>query len=706
MLTTAILRNMPPAEDLIRFAHHGNSDISKLRLRRRLATARRMSLRPPPRMSVVEWAENTRRMSKEASAQGGGYWKTSRVEVARGPMLAVTERGVKKITLMTCTQLAKTEFILNTIGYFVNLDPCPMLMVQPTLSMAETFSKDRLMPMVRDAQEKGGDGERILSKIFATGTGDSTILSKKFAGGHLTMVGSNSSGDLAMRPVGKLFFDEVDKYPPSAEGEGDPISLAEERADTFGSQMLAIYCCSPTSLKTSRIYRNWCQSDQRLAYVACPACKHEQTLEWENVQWTTDKGGVELHETARIVCVACKHPWAEHERLTQIRDTTKWRQTRPFIHCDTPQDPKLNNLWTHDGRAACSECGELAVSNAHAGFNVSKLYSPFHPIPHLVEKWILQRDDPGTKMVFWNTQLARVWSEDTEELDTTGLKKRGEAYSAAVPRGVGVLTAGVDGQKDRLECEVVGWGYKEESWAIGHFVIYGDPSTAEPWAKLDFILNQAFDTEDGRRLTVQATCVDAGGHNADLTTRWCNARTGRRIWACYGLAERGGQRANIFPDKASYRNRLKLKKFGLGVNAAKDLLYARLGVKNHGPTFMHWPSNPSENGMPKSYDDEYFQQFTAEHRVLKPSGGVLRSMWEKKKDDGRNEAWDLRVYALAALRGLELHGVPVSAKLAEFAPKRLSTEHRPMQPTDTAVPAPKGITKRVLRPIRWKIGGR
>jgi phage terminase large subunit GpA-like protein len=39
-----------------------------------------------------------------------------------------------------------------------------------------------------------------------------------------------------------------------------------------------------------------------------------------------------------------------------------------------------------------------------------------------------------------------------------------------VPAGVLVLTAGVDIQKDRIECEVVGWGKDHESWSIAYRV--------------------------------------------------------------------------------------------------------------------------------------------------------------------------------------------------------------------------------------------
>ena len=77
-------------------------------------------LTPPPALNVVEWAERFRKLSRESS--NGGRFIVSRVEVARGPMLAATEPGVSKITLMACTQLLKTTAVENIAGRFVHID--------------------------------------------------------------------------------------------------------------------------------------------------------------------------------------------------------------------------------------------------------------------------------------------------------------------------------------------------------------------------------------------------------------------------------------------------------------------------------------------------------------------------------------------------------------------------------------------------------
>lgn len=84
-------------------------------LRAKLLQLRGASLKPSPKLDLVTWADTHRRLSPESSSTPG-RWSTDLVEAARGPMLAVTEKGVNKITVMGPTQLLKTEFINNVVG--------------------------------------------------------------------------------------------------------------------------------------------------------------------------------------------------------------------------------------------------------------------------------------------------------------------------------------------------------------------------------------------------------------------------------------------------------------------------------------------------------------------------------------------------------------------------------------------------------------
>ena len=93
---------------------------------------------PPKRLTVSEWADETRVLSPEASAESG-KWNTSRAEYQRGIMDAFTDPKVETIVWLSSAQVGKTELLLNVIGYFIDKDPSTILLLQPTLEMAQTF---------------------------------------------------------------------------------------------------------------------------------------------------------------------------------------------------------------------------------------------------------------------------------------------------------------------------------------------------------------------------------------------------------------------------------------------------------------------------------------------------------------------------------------------------------------------------------------
>src|SRR5581483_2412271 len=281
----------------------------------RLWRARRKGRTPPARISVAEWADRNRRLAKE-SGNSTGKWRTSTVEAARGPMLAVTEPGVHVITVMVSTQMLKTSLLENVFGYFAHLDPCPILLLQPKEDAAEQFSKERIAPLIRVTP--------VLKDLVGTGkmrSADETLLYKSFPGGFLALAGAGSPDNLARRPIRVLLADEIDKYPITR--EGDPIALAEERTASFGSNWLSVGAGSPTVEDESRIADSYEESDQRRASVACPHCGHRQFLDFfRHVEW--NKEGNQHHpKTARIFCEACAAMWSEGARLARRAGTRR-----------------------------------------------------------------------------------------------------------------------------------------------------------------------------------------------------------------------------------------------------------------------------------------------------------------------------------------------------------------------------------------------
>lgn len=655
-------------------------DLSKADILRREV---RRALTPPPRLSVDAWADEFRYLAKEAGSTGG-RWETATVEVARGPMKAVTEPGVHVITVMCCTQLMKTALIENTFGYFSHLDPCPMLLLQPKEEAAIQFSKERITPLIKVTPVM-----RELIGTAKTRNADETLLFKAFPGGFLALAGAGSPDNLARRPIRVYLADEIDKYPVTR--EGDPIMLVEERTATFGLNWLGIRACSPTVEDESRIAQSYQDGDQRRASLECPHCQHRMFPDFfKHVEWDKRRdaaGKVVEHKTrtAQLYCESCGAGWSEGDRLRALR-TVRWHQTKSFECCSRLQSPldvygrtwqegdgaveKIWDWWedADEGRyavyrAKCSECGTWPVDNKHASFQAGKLFSPWQKDKpsDIAEKWVRAKGNPDLEQAWWNTQMGLPHRPNSGKvLSLDALLARREKWVAQVPYGVGVLTVGADFQEDRGEFEVVGWGRDEESWQIDYHVIEGDPTTPEFWEKVDAYLNRIWIREDGRGFEIMAACLDTGHHTQHVYA-YCKARLGRRIWAIKGESAQMGRRSPVWPTKRpTSRTKQSFRPVIVGVNAAKDTVRARLAIESHGPGFMHFPLDA---------DSGYFQQLTAERLELKTVAGQSFRVWTLPS--GRaNEATDCRSYAYAALCGLLHFGLRLNQRTdeAQLAP--------------------------------------
>src|SRR3954471_21145504 len=241
------------------------------------------ALKPPPNLTISEWADQERFLSPEASAEPG-RWSTATNEYQRGIMDAISDPRVETVVVLCSSQVGKTEMLLNTIGYYIHHDPAPILVVQPTIAMAETFSKDRLATMLRDSPA-------LMGKVRDPKSRDSgnTIYHKVFNGGHITLAGSNSPASLASRPIRVLLVDELDRFDESVGDEGDPLSVVKRRTARFWNRKVVVVS-TPTIKGASRIEQAYEESDKRRCYVPCPDCNEPQVLKWEQVRWDKDVG--------------------------------------------------------------------------------------------------------------------------------------------------------------------------------------------------------------------------------------------------------------------------------------------------------------------------------------------------------------------------------------------------------------------------------
>jgi phage terminase large subunit GpA-like protein len=271
--------------------------------------------KPPPRLTVSEWADAYRQLSPESSAEPG-RWRTARVPYLHGVMNALSDPSITRIVVAKASQIGGTEAINNVLGYFIHQDPSPILVIQPTLELAESWSKDRLSAMLRDTPVLSGRVRDPTSRDSGN-----TIRAKTFPGGRLTIIGANSPAGLSARPIRVVLGDEVDRWPVSAGTEGDPLALAAKRQQTFWNRK-SLLASTPVHKLTSIIWREYQESDMRRFHVPCRACGTPQVLQWSNVKWDKGPNGEHLPETAYYLCEHCGAIWDDVERNAAIAEAT------------------------------------------------------------------------------------------------------------------------------------------------------------------------------------------------------------------------------------------------------------------------------------------------------------------------------------------------------------------------------------------------
>ena len=502
-------------------------------------------------------------------------------------MDAYNDTEVDEIVVMASAQVGKTEIINNMVGYIIDQNPAPILVLQPTLEMAHTWSKDRLAPMLRDTPAL----QHAVKDPRSRDSGN-TVLHKSFAGGHITMAGANSPASLASRPIRDVFCDEVDRYPVSAGSEGDPVNLAKKRTTTFHHSKI-ILTSTPTIKGASRIEAAYEESFKGKYHVPCPHCGELQVLKWPNVQWEADKLAYYVCEVNGCV----------------IEEKSKRKMV-------------LAGEWKFEGEF-----------KGKVGFHINELYSDWRKWQQIVDDFLSAKKSPETLKTWVNTSLGETWEDEGEVVDGEMVYNRREEYE--LPVEVNILTAGIDVQDDRLELEVIGWGKGKENWGIEYHIINGDPAHKQVWEDLTALLRKDYFDDDGTPRNIHCACIDSGGHHTQVVYDYCAARPIQRLYAIKGMGGEGRPIA-VPRDIIGYPHRKKV--IPVGVDTAKSALMSMLAQIEVGEGYAHFPM---------SYDLEYFKQLTAEKCVTKFIKGFPHRVWVKTRV--RNEAMDIRNYNMAAL---------------------------------------------------------
>lgn len=565
---------------------------------------------PDPQLTVSEWADAHRWLSSVSSAESGP-WKTTRTPYLREVMDCLSATSpVVSVVFCKGAQVGGTECGNNWIGYVISHAPGPMLCLMPTDKTAEGNVRTRIDPLIDSSPE-------VRAKVPKRGSkeGGNTLDRKDFPGGVLNIRGANAPANLRSLPIRFLFLDEVDAYALDLDGEGDPISLAQVRARTYGAVRKEFMVSTPTVEGRSRIWSAFEQTDQRYYFVPCPHCGAFQIIKWERIKWADEVSApflvCELHG-----CVI------EERHKPRMLAAGEWRATE--------------------------ECSDPTTR----GYHISALYSPlgWYSWKQARDDFLKAKREKNTaQLKTWvNTTLGECWAEKGESPPWEALYARREPYDRNhVPAGGLVLTASVDVQRDRLELELRAWGPRLESWSIDHRVFPGDPSRLDgdrsPWPHLDAVLSESWPHELGGRISITCMAVDSSDQTQTVYN-WARKHPGK-VMCVKGTDDATTlvatpKRIDVRTDGKLITNGVTL--WTVGTHVAKSELYGWLRQERPAPGelvptgWIHWPE----------YAEEWFRQLTAEQITVKVVRGFRKTQWEKTRE--RNEALDLHVYNRAA----------------------------------------------------------
>jgi phage terminase large subunit GpA-like protein len=466
--------------------------------------------RPPPKLSLSEWADEHFYLSPENAAVPG-RWKT--LPYQKSIMDAMTDPGVERVTLLKSARIGYTLMVSACIGYYIQHEPCPILGVQPTVDDARGYSKETIAPMLRDVP--------VLAKIVFEDVEDkgpkssgATILHKTYPGGVLSLVGANSGSGFRRVSRKVVIFDEVDAYPQSAGSEGDAIKLGTMRSQAYWDRKI-LAGSTPLVAGTSRIEALYLEGDQQRFFVPCPHCGHMAPFVFRGehghrMEWPDGNPDAAFFSCQGNGCVI------EHSDKRGMVERGEWRAANPQTVEDVEKGKRRHasfHLWT-------------AYS-----FNENTAWAD------IAREFLAAKANPKTLQVFVNTWLGETWQEQGEAPDWELLYARREHYPVGVaPPETLVVTAGVDVQKDRFVYEVVGWGRGKENWSLDAGEIYADTANDESWLKLDELLARDFGGATIRKLALDS------GFRTNTAYNWARRHPMSRVIAVKGVA---GARAII-----------------------------------------------------------------------------------------------------------------------------------------------------------------
>lgn len=588
----------------------------------------REALRPRERPSLLEWLE-TKYMLAGGTAAVEGLWSREYTPYFVPVAEWLGDTTTREVWIYGCSQMGKSTFGTGFVGYIVDCDPGPTLLIMPTKPDVQNRVESRIRPMFGANPELLAHvrGRRV-TNIFI---GKQTVMDHM----NLYIGWPTTAQALADKPVCYIVADETGKWPPYVGDEADPVSLMRSRPKWFKSRSKILGMTTPVSADDLSD-ENFNRGDRCEWWAKCPHCRKCHRFVWENVQidrkadktWYAEsvyrKGG-----HARYVCPKCGASWSEHDR---------WQAA--LAARAVPADCLLSEDGELIGEPGDGEIRSLRIPGL-------MLHPMVETVTNLVVLFVRAQKAKLAGNIqplkdFWNSYLARSWREDRATTPIEVLKRHVGSYPAMkVPAGAAMLTAGLDVQLDHVWIKVNAWGYLGEWWTVLTARIETGPTERVenlvnallPYLTMRFEL--LADSKKVMRISLSG--IDRQ-YNADAVDAFClRCRAAAPIVPMMGDDKLSRQMQAVSKAAGGV-----LKLYRLNVTAYKDALHrGYFEAAEPGPGYGHLHA-----------DTEYvvLEHLTSEKKIIKRKGD--RIVWigwvNKKTHPEPNHLWDCDVMARAA----------------------------------------------------------
>ena len=565
----------------------------------------------PENLTVSEFAE--RNVIMQEGACRGEKFSYRHRPYFREPTDAMGDnRHNCRVVLCTPTQVGKTTAFLNYLYYIITYDPDNTLIILDSAKTAEKLMKVRVRPFLK-SQVKLESLQRGLQTEYDKSASANNI---SLSAGKSILIGSaRSASDLCSFSCKYLLCDETSRYPEVLDKEGDPITLAFQRQETY-TRPMAILTSTPTT-ESCTIWQHYLLGTQNRWSAVCE-CGHYMPVYYKDIDFTDI-------ENPTYACPKCGIVYDEYTLQYKLK------------HAYAP-DANPNPL--HD------KLGRVCKSFHVPGTLVPERYT----WKYLREKELAARQlGTGAYMSFVNTSLGEIYTPGIDEsLDVNRILQCRRYFDKNhIPKWVKFVTCGIDTQDNRFELIILGSdANRKHICFIERKVLLGDLREAQVWTDLLEYLNDfRCTTRDGRTLPIHVSCIDSGGHYTQDVYALCLRSPRLRPVKGVGLNSDSNDliyRVSDVPVKAYANGAGRIQLTLVNTYFAKDIIREQLLKIQANNKESDWVIS---SNIDAQFDPIFFDQMNSEFRETQNNG---KYKWVCKPGV-RNEALDCTVYALTAV---------------------------------------------------------